>query len=172
MSKSINQVTLVGHVGKEPDVKTISGDVRVASFSLATSSGGYKKADGTEVPEVTQWHNIVLWRGLADIAARFVHKGDKLMIVGSIRYREYESDGVKKYATDIIADDLVLMSGVQPNVQNPQPVAQQYPQQQQPAYAQSYQQPAMAYAPQYPQPAMPYPAQPQPAQPQQGDLPF
>lgn len=65
MSKSINQVFLAGNAGKDPDVKTFDGGVKVASFSLATSTGGYKKQDGTDVPEKTQWHNVVAWRGLA-----------------------------------------------------------------------------------------------------------
>lgn len=108
MSKSINQVLLAGNVGKEPDIRTFEGGVKVASFSLATSTGGYKKQDGTEVPEKTQWHNIVAWRGLADIVERYVKKGDKLIMQGTIQYREYEKDGVKRYATDILAYDLML----------------------------------------------------------------
>ena len=108
MSKSINQVFLAGNAGKDPDVKTFDGGVKVASFSLATSTGGYKKQDGTDVPEKTQWHNVVAWRGLADIAEKYIHKGDKVIVLGTIQYREYEKDGVKRYATDILAYDLVL----------------------------------------------------------------
>lgn len=115
MSKSLNQAILIGHVGKEPDVRTLDGGIKVATFSLATSTGGYKKQDGTDVPEKTQWHNIVCWRGLADVCEKFVRKGDRLTILGTIGYREYEKDGQKRYATDIIAYDL-LLSG---NADNP-----------------------------------------------------
>lgn len=108
MSKSINQVLLVGNVGKEPEVKTLDGGIKVATFSLATSTGGYKKQDGTEVPEKTQWHSIVAWRNLAEIAEKYVHKGDKIIIMGTLQYREYEKDGIKRYVTDILAYDLML----------------------------------------------------------------
>ena len=108
MSKSLNQAILIGHVGKDPDVRTLDGGIKVATFSLATSTGGYKKQDGTDVPERTQWHNIVCWRSLADVCEKFVRKGDRLTILGTIGYREYEKDGQKRYATDIIAYDLLL----------------------------------------------------------------
>ncbi|MBO5854924.1 MAG: single-stranded DNA-binding protein [Bacteroidales bacterium] len=109
MSKSVNQVTLIGNIGKDPEIRTLENGVKVATFSLATSTGGFKKQDGTDVPEKTSWHNVVCWRGLADLAEKFVKKGDKLTVFGSISYREYEKDGVKRCATDIIAYDIVLM---------------------------------------------------------------
>ena len=108
MSKSLNQVILIGNVGKDPDVRTLDGGIKVATFSLATSTGGYKKQDGTDVPERTQWHNIVCWRSLADLCEKFVRKGDRLTILGTIGYREYEKDGQKRYTTDIVAYDLLL----------------------------------------------------------------
>lgn len=108
MSKSINQVLLIGNVGKDPDVKCLENDVKVATFSVATSTGGYKKQDGTEVPEKTQWHNIVAWRGMAEIAEKYIHKGDRITVLGTINYREYEKDGIKRYVTDILAYDIVL----------------------------------------------------------------
>ena len=83
MSKSINQVLLAGNVGKEPEVRTLDGGIKVATFSIATSTGGYKKQDGTDVPEKTQWHSIVAWRNLAEIAEKYVHKGDKIIIMGN-----------------------------------------------------------------------------------------
>lgn len=109
MSKSVNQVILIGNVGKDPEIRVFDNGIKVATFSVATSTGGYKKQDGTDVPEKTSWHNIVAWRGLADISEKFIHKGDKITVIGSISYREYEKDGVKKYITDILASDLVLM---------------------------------------------------------------
>lgn len=108
MSKSINQALLIGNVGKDPEVRTLEGGTKVATFSLATSTGGYKRQDGTEVPEKTQWHNIVCWRALADLCEKYVHRGDRLTVLGQIQYREYEKDGVKRYATDIAATDLLL----------------------------------------------------------------
>ena len=111
MSKSVNLVTLVGNVGQEPKTNTLDGGVKVSTFSLATSTGGYTNKDGREVPETTQWHNIVAWRGLADLSERFIHKGDKLMVIGTISYRNYEKDGVKHYVTDIVASDLILTGG-------------------------------------------------------------
>jgi single-strand DNA-binding protein len=107
MSRSLNQVTIIGNVGKDPEIKEVSG-VKVATFSVATSTGGYKKEDGTEVPEKTQWHNIVAWRGLAALAEKAIKKGDKVMVLGSIIYRDYEKDGQKHYVTDIVAYDLIL----------------------------------------------------------------
>lgn len=109
MSKSINQCLLVGNVGRDPETRTLDGGTRVATFSLATSTGGYKRSDGTDVPEKTQWHNIVCWRGLADVAARCVRKGDRLTVLGTITYHDYETaDGGKRRATDILAYDIVL----------------------------------------------------------------
>ena len=109
MSKSICQLLLIGNCGKYPEVRTLENGVKVATFSVATSTGGYKKSDGTEVPEKTSWHNIVAWRGLAEIAEKFLKKGDKVTVLGTISYREYEKDGVKHYITDILAYDIVLM---------------------------------------------------------------
>lgn len=119
MSKSVNQCLIIGNVGKDPEIKTFDNGIKVASFSVATSTGGYKKQDGTDVPEKTSWHNIVAWRGLADIAEKYIHKGDKLTVFGSISYREYEKDGIKRYATDILAYDLVLMGKPDTNTKPP-----------------------------------------------------
>ena len=108
MSKSINQCLLIGNVGKDPEIRTFDNGVKAATFSLATSTGGYKRQDGTDVPEKTQWHNVVAWRGLADIAEKYIHKGDKVTILGTINYRDYEKDGIKRYVTDILAYDIML----------------------------------------------------------------
>lgn len=107
MSQTINLVTLVGNVGNEPKTNTLEGGVKVSTFSLATSTGGYTNKEGKEIPEATQWHNIVAWRGLAEKCEKSVHKGDKLMILGTINYRNYEKDGIKHYVTDIVASDIV-----------------------------------------------------------------
>lgn len=122
MSYCLNQVTLIGRVGKDAEVKEIKSGVKVANFSLATSMGGYKKADGTEVPQSTQWHNIQCWQGLASLAEKAVKKGSIVSVVGMITYREYESkEGVKKTVTEISASDVIILSGAQEkNEEKPQ----------------------------------------------------
>ena len=98
---------LIGNVGKDPDVRYLDNGVAVASFPLATTERGYKLQNGTEVPERTDWHNIVLWRGLAEIAEKYVHKGDKLYIEGKIKTRSYDDqNGMKRYITEIFADNM------------------------------------------------------------------
>lgn len=106
--KSINEVLLFGNVGKDPEVRTLDNKSKVASFSLATSTGGYKKQDGTEVPERTQWHNISCWRSLADIAEKYIHKGDKIIVKGMITYDEVGEGNNKKRYTEIVATDISL----------------------------------------------------------------
>lgn len=117
MSKSVNQCLIIGNVGKDPETRVLENGIKVSSFSVATSTGGYKKQDGTDVPEKTSWHNIVCWRNLSDIAEKYIHKGDKVTVFGAISYREYEIDGVKKYMTDILAYDIIL--GGKPEGQRP-----------------------------------------------------
>lgn len=102
---------LIGNVGKEPDVRYYDRDLAVATFSLATTERGYTLQNGTQVPDRTEWHNVVLYRGLAKIAEKYVHKGDKLFIEGKIRNRSYDDQkGVKRYVTEIIADNMEMLS--------------------------------------------------------------
>lgn len=122
-----NAVSLIGVVGKDAEVRQTSG-VPYARFSLATSTGGYKKQDGTDVPEKTQWHNIVVWRNLADFAGKWVKKGMKVAVDGMITYGEYtDQQGIKRQSVEILASEMVLMS-VPQNQQQQQPVAQPQPQ--------------------------------------------
>jgi single-strand DNA-binding protein len=108
---SVNKVILIGNVGKDPDVRYLDSGVAVANFTLATSDKGYTLANGTQVPERTEWHNIVLWRGLAEIAEKYVHKGDKLYIEGKIRTRSYDDpSGSKRYITEIFADAMEMLT--------------------------------------------------------------
>jgi single-strand DNA-binding protein len=103
----MNKVILIGNVGKDPDVRYVDNDVAVTSFPLATTERGYTLQNGTTVPDRTEWHNIILWRGLAQTAEKFVHKGDKLYIEGKIHTRSYDDkQGVKKYITEIYADEM------------------------------------------------------------------
>ena len=87
---SVNKVILIGNVGKDPDVRYLDTGIAVATFSLATTDRAYTLQNGTQVPERTEWHNIVLWRGLAQTAEKYVRKGDKLYIEGKIRSRSYD----------------------------------------------------------------------------------
>ena len=108
---SVNKVILIGNVGKDPDVRYLDSGVAVATFSLATTERGYTLQNGTQVPDRTEWHNIVLWRGLAQTAEKYVHKGDKLYIEGKIRSRSYDDqNGVKRYVVEIYADNMEMLT--------------------------------------------------------------
>lgn len=135
---SINRITLLGNVGGDPEIRTIDGGAKVATFTLATTERSYTKRDGTVSPERTEWHNIVLWRGLADIAEKYIRKGTKLYIEGPLRTRSYEDrNGVKRYVAEVYADNLELLSQPQ---QVTQPVHTPMPQSVQPQQqAQGYQ---------------------------------
>ena len=107
---AINKVILLGNVGKDPDVRYLDNGVAVANFTLATTERGYTAANGTQVPEKTEWHNIVAWRGLAQIAERYVRKGLQLYVEGKIRTRSYDDNsGNKRYVTEIYADNIELL---------------------------------------------------------------
>jgi single-strand DNA-binding protein len=107
---SINKVILVGHAGKDPEVRYFDNGGSVANFSLATTERGYTAANGTQVPDRTEWHNIVLWRGLAETAEKFIKKGSKIYIEGKIRTRNYDdASGNKRYITEIWGDTLELL---------------------------------------------------------------
>lgn len=102
---------LIGNVGKEPVVRYYDHDQAVATLSLATTERGYVLQNGTQVPDRTDWHNIVLYRGLAKIVEKFVHKGDKLYIEGRIHYRTYDdAKGMRHYVTEIYAENMELLT--------------------------------------------------------------
>jgi len=105
---SINKVILVGNVGKDPEIRHLDSGVAVATFTLATSET-YIAKNGDKVTS-TEWHNIVLWRGLAEVAEKYVRKGKQLYIEGRIRTRSYEDkDGQKRYVTEIYGDVMKLL---------------------------------------------------------------
>ncbi len=110
---SVNKVILVGYVGQEPEIREFNGDVKVANFSLATTERGYKKQDGTEVPDKTEWHNIVAWRGLATLSEKYIHKGTQIYVEGKITTETWEKDGIKHYATKIVANTIQLLGKVE-----------------------------------------------------------
>ncbi len=102
---------LIGNVGKEPDIRYISEGVATAKLSLATNTPGYTLPNGTQVPERTEWHAILLWRQLAEFVERYVHTGDKLYVEGQIRTRSYtDKQGHMRYVTEIWAEKLELLT--------------------------------------------------------------
>jgi len=104
----VNKVILVGNLGKDPEITNIGNDVKKAAFSLATSES-YKTKDGNKV-EQTEWHNIVIWRGLADVAEKYLHKGSKIYLEGKIKNRSYDDkDGNKRYITEIVGDTFTML---------------------------------------------------------------
>jgi single-strand DNA-binding protein len=104
----VNKAILVGRLGKDPEVRNLENGVTVVNFTMATSET-YKDRNTGEKKEITDWHNVVLWRGLADIAAKYLHKGDQVYIEGKIRTRSWEKDGVTRYTTEIIGDNMTLL---------------------------------------------------------------
>ena len=106
----INKVILVGNLGKDPEVRHLEGGAVVAKFPLATSET-YKTKDGQRVDQ-TEWHNIVMWRGLAESAEKYLHKGTLVYIEGKIRTRSWEDkEGHKRYATEVVADTMTMLGG-------------------------------------------------------------
>lgn len=137
---SVNKVILLGNVGKDPEVRYLDSGIAVATLTLATSERGYTLANGTQVPERTEWHNLVLWRGLAETAEKYVHKGDKLYVEGKIRTRSYDDQaGAKRYVTEIFVDNMEMLTpkGANPNAGANAPGVQQAPQSQSPAQPQA-----------------------------------
>ena len=125
---SVNKVILIGNVGKDPDVRYLDNGVAVATFPLATTERAYTLQNGTQVAERTEWHNIVLWRGLAQTAEKYVHKGDKLFIEGKIKSRSYDDqNGVKRYVVEIFADNMEMLTARSAQPQAPATPAQPQP---------------------------------------------
>lgn len=118
----INKVILVGNVGADPEIKTLESGAKYARIRLATTERIYNK-EKNETKEQTEWHNITLWRGLADVADKYIRKGSQLYIEGKIRTREYTKDGAKCYTTEIIGDELKLL-GKREGVSQAPPQAQ------------------------------------------------
>ena len=102
---------LVGNLGKDPEIRTLEGGTKVANFPLATSES-FKNKNGDRT-EHTEWHNIVLWRGLAEVAEKFLKKGKTVYIEGKLRTRSWDdsSTGTKRYITEVIADNMTMLGG-------------------------------------------------------------
>jgi single-strand DNA-binding protein len=106
----VNKVILIGNLGRDPEVRTIENGAKVANFSLATTES-YRNKDGNRV-EQTEWHRIVLWRGLAEIAEKYLRKGNSIYVEGKIVTRKYtDKDGVERTITEIVGDNMTMLGG-------------------------------------------------------------
>lgn len=119
MALGINKVILVGNLGRDPEIRTLESGAKLATFSIATTES-YKDREGNK-QETTEWHRIVAWRGLADVIERYVRKGTKIYIEGKLSTRSYEQDGVTKYATEVIARDMLLLDSRGGDTNTPPP---------------------------------------------------
>jgi single-strand DNA-binding protein len=108
LMRGINKAILIGNLGKDPDVQYLDGNIGVAKFSLATTET-YKDKTGKLVSQ-TEWHTVVLWRGLAELAQKYLHKGSLVYIEGRLKTRSWEDkEGNKKFATEIIGENLIML---------------------------------------------------------------
>ena len=115
----MNKGMLIGNVGADPEVRYVDQGVAVARLRLATSERGYTLPNGTQVPDRTDWHNIILWKRLAEVVEKYVHKGDKLYIEGRIRYTTYDdAKGQRRQQTEIWADNLEMLTPKTVNTTN------------------------------------------------------
>ncbi len=109
MAGSINKVILIGNLGKDPEVRHLENGACVANFSIATSENYKDRKTGEKVSQ-TEWHNIVVWRGLAEVTEKYLKKGDKVYIEGKLKTRSWkDQDGNNRYTTEIIADNLTML---------------------------------------------------------------
>lgn len=186
MANCKNSVSLIGFVGNDVEIRQTDKGVKYARINLATSTGGYKKKDGTDVPEVTQWHTCVAWGITAEYAGKYIKKGAKISIDGMLIYGKYtDNQGIERISAKISVQEICLFAMPQQQAQSPP--------QQQAAYPPNGGYPQQVAPPQqgYPQQAPPqaangypqagYPTQQQPQQQQQSapfpppandDLPF
>lgn len=115
----LNKVTLIGRAGKDPQVNTTSNNNKVASFSIATSEK-YKDKEGN-TKETTEWHNVVIWGKLAEISEKYVKKGSLLYVEGKLTTRSYEKDGVTKYTTEIVVNEMKMLEYKKEGTQSNEP---------------------------------------------------
>ncbi len=106
---SVNKVILIGNAGQDPDVRYLDRGVAIANFPLATTERGYTMQNGIQVPDRTEWHNIVLWRNMAEWAEKSLHKGMKVYVEGHLQTRTWEKDGIKRNKTEIIAENIMIL---------------------------------------------------------------
>lgn len=158
MSRSVNKVTLIGTLGRDPEARALANGAMVVSISLATDESYNDKNTGQKV-ERTEWHRITAFGKLAEICSQYLKKGSKVYFDGKLRTNEYEKDGIKRYSTEIVANDMVMLDRKPEGQQNQgQPY---YPNQQPQQYQQQIQQPVQQQA-QYQQPQLQQPQYQQP----------
>ena len=115
MAGSVNKVILIGNLGKDPEVRHLENGTAVASFSIATSESYKDKNSGERITN-TDWHNIVIWRGLAEVAEKYLHKGDKVYIEGKLKTRTWQDkEGATRYTTEVVADNMTMLGKVGDN---------------------------------------------------------
>lgn len=128
---SLNKATLIGNLGKDPEVRAIASGVKVANFSIATTES-YTGKDGNKVDK-TEWHNIVMWRGLAEVAEKYLKKGSQIYVEGRLQTRSWDDqNGQKRYTTEIVADNMVMLGRPSGN-RDGGPSGDAYSQQREPA---------------------------------------
>ncbi|MDA0986460.1 MAG: single-stranded DNA-binding protein [Bacteroidetes bacterium] len=113
MPRGLNKVTLIGNLGKDPEMRYTTNNTPVATFSVATGES-YKDAEGNQVDK-TEWHNIVVWRKVAEIAQQYLKKGSKVYLEGKITTRSYDKDGQKRYITEIVCDTILMLDSKSEN---------------------------------------------------------
>lgn len=116
----LNQVQLIGRLGKDPELRTLQNQSQVCSFSLATSEDWKDKQTG-EKKQRTEWHNIVVWGKLAEVCAKYLKKGSQAYLKGSLRTRMWEKDGIKHYITEVYVDDMLMLGDKQDSSSRPAP---------------------------------------------------
>lgn len=118
----MNKVMLIGNVGKDPDVRYYDADQAVAKVALATTERGYTLKNGTQVPDRTDWHNLLFYKQLAKVVEQYVRKGDKLYIEGRLRYSSYDDQqGKRRYVTEILVENMEMLTPRQrPSAEAPQ----------------------------------------------------
>lgn len=125
---SLNRATLIGNVGKTPEVRTLQSGTKVATFSMATTEPAYTTQNGQQVEARTEWHNVVAWAGLASIVERYLQQGTQVYVEGKIRYRTYDNQqGEKRYITEVVAENIVLLKKGGDNQKPVQPQQQAAP---------------------------------------------
>ncbi len=118
---SVNKVILIGNVGADPEVRYLDRGVAIATFNLATTERGYVMQNGTQVPDVTEWHSIVLWRNLAEWAQQNLKKSMKVYVEGKLKTRSWEKDGQIRRKTEVVAENIQIL--YRPDIYRNQPAA-------------------------------------------------
>lgn len=106
---SVNKVILVGYCGKDPSVQALATGTKVANLTLATTERGYKTRDGRDIPDQTEWHNLVLWGRSAEVVEAYVRKGTQLYVEGKLRTRSWDDNGTKRYKTEVFVDQFEIL---------------------------------------------------------------